>query len=135
MKYKAGDRVRVVFTGGHIHYFCEPDSIHKIESIDKKWEGMDYLENGCCVLDSDIEPYSGESRRKGIQSALMRIYNKDADVKSEDIIESVKVAINDDYIFSDTILRELRTPRQDGKISYDCPNRKERIYKFKQIKQ
>lgn len=98
------------------------------------------LSSGCLIHADQFEliPLQSLSQRKQIQLSLLRFYgniplSQFNEVLSEHIINIVKDDTGIEYIIGDTILRELRQLRQDGKLDYECPNRKERIYKFKQL--
>ena len=80
------------------------------------------------------------SNRKQIQQSLLKLYDIifsffEPSIKSEEIVDTIKKHTGIEHIFGDTILRELRQLRQEGELDYECPNRKERIYIFKQLKQ
>lgn len=70
-----------------------------------------------------------DSNRKKVAKAILKFWQySPKQFKSMDLINFVKAETGIEHIFFDTILRNMRQLKQDEKINYNCPIRKDMIY-------
>jgi hypothetical protein len=79
-----------------------------------------------------------ESRNQKINAAIKDFFkdckrNKQKNFHSYDLINYVCSRIGTNYIYPDTILRELRSLRQSGVLNYEVFNRSSMRYDIKKV--
>lgn len=69
------------------------------------------------------------SKKSQIKQSILNNWSKFTYYfKSENLINIVKNDLNIEYIYPDTILRYMRELKSDGKINYQCKDKKKREY-------